>query len=164
MIPPELLPLISSHLLFASATPTVFEMPCSFTLDHLLSSSSTHHRILHPEWHPTSTVSFRTWRNTQQFQTRSRVTGSLQAAINGSFTSVPLEGAVKKEARHHPPPISRRSPSTDLLPSQKLVTMKHSNASSISLSLSLSISDPSSRNALLSGGPVSSYNDFEIIQ
>ncbi|KAH0589325.1 hypothetical protein H2248_005087 [Termitomyces sp. 'cryptogamus'] len=165
MVPQELLPMISSHLLFASATPTIFEVPYSFTLDRLLSPLSSHHQTGHPDSRPTATPPVKSRIDIQHFRTRSRVTDALQAAINGKYSSVSLEGVVEGK-KHLPSLLSRRSASADIIPSQKLETMKYSSASSISLSLSLALSNPppSNGNDLISRRSVSSSNDLEIIQ
>lgn len=75
MIPFELLPLISSHLLLSSG-PTVFDIPSSFTLDRLTATQHHDHTIPPPP-PPPSTQTFVT-----QLRTRSAVSEALKAAIS----------------------------------------------------------------------------------
>ncbi|KAG6908389.1 hypothetical protein DXG01_004818 [Tephrocybe rancida] len=169
IIPQELIPLISSHLLLASASPTILEIPYSFTLDHLLAPSSTLRQIQHPEIFTNPFPPIQPQIIVKHLRTRTKVTEALQAAMNGSFSPLALPGAIEKDGKCSTPPVTRRPASTDILPSDKLATMTHSNSSSISLSLSLTITDPPSSNrtskkTLNSKSSVSSLNEFEIVQ
>ncbi|KAG6857273.1 hypothetical protein H0H87_007106 [Tephrocybe sp. NHM501043] len=153
LIPPELIPLISSHLLLSSACPTIFEIPHSFTLDRLLMP----HAVAHPS------TSIQPQVTVKHLRTRTKVTEALQAAMTGSFSPVIEQGAALKQNLS---PIIRRPQSTDILPADKLVTMTRSNSSSISLSLSWTISDLPSSNGtaekLLASVP--DLNEFDRVQ
>ncbi|KAF8891678.1 protein-tyrosine phosphatase-like protein [Infundibulicybe gibba] len=84
LIPPELLPLISSHLLMSFTPPTIFETNPSFRLDRLALS----HQQPYPRSHPVPSapplpVPF----VIGHLRTRSSVTEALQAAINSTINS-----------------------------------------------------------------------------
>ncbi|KAJ6497896.1 protein-tyrosine phosphatase-like protein [Mycena sanguinolenta] len=85
MIPFELIPLISSHLLLSSSGPTVFDIPSSFTLDRLTATQQHNHIIppIPPPPPPPSTQSVVT-----QLRTRSAVSEALKAAISTAVAPV----------------------------------------------------------------------------
>ncbi|GLB37237.1 putative protein tyrosine/serine/threonine phosphatase activity [Lyophyllum shimeji] len=148
MIPHELIPLISSHLLFNSSptpSPTVFEVPPSFTLGRLLATLSTHRHTRAPTC-PAPTPTVGPQLVVRHLRTRSKVTEALQAAINGSLSAVHPSISVRKNKQSPsmipPSPFHiPRAASADALPSDKTLKINQSNTSSISLSLSLTIAD-----------------------
>ncbi|KAE9401597.1 phosphatases II [Gymnopus androsaceus JB14] len=101
IVPPEILSIISSHLMFTSAgvskelnestvpildtQPTVFEVPAPFTLDHFILSPSLHHltpalrNSIPPPPIPVETPL------SPHLRTRSHVTEALHAAINSGM-------------------------------------------------------------------------------
>ncbi|RDB24873.1 hypothetical protein Hypma_008087 [Hypsizygus marmoreus] len=143
IVPPELIALISSHLLFASSSgsrspPTVFEVPASFTLDRLTSHRQSRVQIYSSPVPPSPTQVV-----IKHLHTRTTVSEALQAAINGRMTAEEVHTAPGPE-KHDPPPGLPRPTSMQTLPSEKLPVTLHSNTSSISLSLSLTIAEASS--------------------
>ncbi|KAJ7668402.1 protein-tyrosine phosphatase-like protein [Mycena polygramma] len=84
MIPFELIPLISSHLLLAQG-PTFFDLPPSFALDRLTAAQHHDHSIppVPPPPPPPSTQMV-----VSQLRTRSAVSEALKAAINTAVTPV----------------------------------------------------------------------------
>lgn len=121
-MPPEILALISSHLMFTSVgteaindtQPTVFEVPPAFTLDRFMHS-------VHPHAHfppslqasiPAPPIPMETPLSPHHLRTRSHVTEALQAAINSGIKTSSLE---TEEPR----------------------ATFHSNGSSVSLSISM---------------------------
>jgi hypothetical protein len=129
IIPPELIPLISSQLC-PSQPPTVFNIPPSFALDHLLSSSHRIRLALPAMPH-----------------TPTGVTEALQAAITSDL-SPRYPHTDSKGIKHSP---SHIIPSSTIIPrpsfthtpaSHGTLPTLHSNVSSVSLTLSLSISEP----------------------
>jgi len=154
MIPHELIPLISSHLLLKNpspTSPTVFDVPPSFSLDRLLTSLSAH-RHTRAHIYSAPVPSFRPQLVVKHLRTRSRVSEALQAAISGSLSAPNPPIGVKKNKQSPPsiPPSPLRilrTASTDVLPSKKPSTMYHPNPSSISLSLSLTIADTDAASA-----------------
>ncbi|KAF8894923.1 protein-tyrosine phosphatase-like protein [Gymnopilus junonius] len=96
VIPPDLVALISSHALLSSSryTPTVLEIPPSFTLHRL--SSLRIPRVSHFQSNtpvPALPVfsSLTTQTNSTHFRTRSNVTDALQAAISTDIEKQPSE-------------------------------------------------------------------------
>ncbi|KAK7057379.1 phosphatases II [Favolaschia claudopus] len=79
MIPFELIPLISSHLLLSSG-PTVFDIPSSFTLDRL--TAQQQHHVPIPPLPPPPSPPPSTQNMVSQLRTRSAVSEALAAAIN----------------------------------------------------------------------------------
>ncbi|KAK7467414.1 hypothetical protein VKT23_004468 [Stygiomarasmius scandens] len=105
IIPPELLALISSHLLFTSSAeppdagtqfpfpssssqPTIFEVPTPFTLDRLIATQSKNSLVKgHPSFDPSLSPTVAA--STLHLRTRSHVTEALQAAISSGIPSLP---------------------------------------------------------------------------
>ncbi|KAI3615277.1 hypothetical protein WG66_003611 [Moniliophthora roreri] len=146
VVPPELLALISSHLLLNSSAltdyaleessplahpPTVFDLPTPFTLDRLTNPREFvyQHDILPPQTPLLPEPNY-----AYHLQTRSHVTQALQAAMNSGFTqSLPTPDPKKS-------PFGASSPYEDY--DKFTHTTFHSNASSVSLSLTLSVANP----------------------
>ncbi|KAK7035290.1 hypothetical protein VNI00_012057 [Paramarasmius palmivorus] len=140
VVPPELLALISSHLLLNFSTPvpeenspfthlpTVFDVPTPFNLDRLTDSHQfayQQERILAPPLPPSP---LQEPNFAYQLQTRSNVTEALQAAMNSGFPS-PTNSLTK---------LFDYDSDMDKFTR----TTIHSNASTVSLSLTLSVANP----------------------
>ncbi|KAJ6607770.1 hypothetical protein B0H10DRAFT_2070375 [Mycena sp. CBHHK59/15] len=118
IIPFELIPLISSHLLLSAVGPTIFDIPLSFTLDRL-TLSHQHDQSIPRLPPPPSIPSPTTQMVVNQLRTRSTVSEALKVAINTTVT-VPVK-----------PDVSSASP-------EPLATF-HTNSSTVSLALSLTV-------------------------
>ncbi|KAF5373887.1 hypothetical protein D9758_000798 [Tetrapyrgos nigripes] len=105
IIPPELIALISSHLLFtsvaessqnvptqvpitSSSLPTIFEVPAPFTLDRLLAFPPKNNTVRGP-FDPSFSHTVATSTLTRQLRTRTQVSEALQAALNSGIPSLP---------------------------------------------------------------------------
>ena len=121
IIPPSLLPLLASNLASPPVpSPTVFHVPPSYALTHL---------IHHPPPAPSIVPPIPAY----PYAHRS-ITDALQAAINYRFSHRPISNTIKRSSTlpPHPGPSTRVDLHT-----------KHTNPSSISLSLSLTVQSSS---------------------
>ncbi|KIK67004.1 hypothetical protein GYMLUDRAFT_37035 [Collybiopsis luxurians FD-317 M1] len=134
IIPPEIVHILSSHLMFSASAetsqssltldplPVVFEVPMPFTLDRFILSQSIHPQAhFPPSIQPSVSLPAETMPSNPSIRTRSHVTEALQAAINSGIKGSTISST------------SETSP----------VATFHSNGSSISLSISLQTVSPS---------------------
>ncbi|KAG5646297.1 hypothetical protein DXG03_003894 [Asterophora parasitica] len=151
IIPHELIPLLSSHLLFNSVSPsppTMFEIPSSFSLDRLVAPSSAHPQPT--QIHTTSSPPLPPQTMEKTLRTRTKVTEELQVALNGNLSGViPLPKPEKRRSHRHT--IPQRSAPVAIIPSEKAPVMLHSNASSVSLFPSPDAQPPSLHHILKPG-------------
>ncbi|KAJ7287740.1 protein-tyrosine phosphatase-like protein [Mycena rebaudengoi] len=132
IIPFELIPLISSHLLLSSG-PAIFDIPPSFALDRLILSQNHDHAIPRAPPPPPSIPSQTTQMVVTQLRTRSAVSEALKAAINTAVTV----------------PVRPDAPES--------LTTFHSNSSTLALSLTVTVALdeklPTTTNPSLPGEP-----------